>query len=207
MQTIPTVRSYIDSIIMAILLIGFFQVLGLTAAGYLADYRGEGDTSTVLLKLIFIQYLFCVKLLAVTLKMAGNVTVGGQFCPGSTAAFECQTTEGSLLWETSSTAFNHAFNDPTQPPTRKLGIFLLRLDGIISQTNGMVSAVNSTAVVDNVKLSDSGTTLKCSENVNLSMFSETVLRVAGECNYVRMMHAGIAMYIYTTRTASAHFRS
>ena len=40
--------------------------------------------------------------------------------------------------------------------------------------------MNSTAVVDNVTLSDNGTTLKCSENVDLGMFSETVLIVAGE---------------------------
>ena len=118
--------------------------------------------------------------------MSGNVSVGGQFCPGSTAEFECQTTEGSLLWETSSTVFNHAFNDPTQP-SRTLGIFLLRLDGI-SQTNGMVSAVNSTAVVSNIQLFYNGTTLRCSENADLNMFSETVLRVAGECNCIFMMY-------------------
>ena len=46
----------------------------------------------------------------------------------------------------------------------------------------MVSAVNSTAIVNNVKLSDNGTTLKCSESADLSMFSEIVLRVAGECH-------------------------
>ena len=117
-------------------------------------------------------------ILAVSLQIAGNVSVGNQFCPGSTASFECQTTEGGLLWETSSsTGANHVFDDPTQPSTRMLGIFLLRLDGI--STDG--GSVNSTAVVSNVTLPDNGTTLKCFENVDLSMFSETVLRVAGEC--------------------------
>ena len=62
-----------------------------------------------------------------------------------------------------------------------LGIFLLHLDGI-SQTNGTVSAVNSTAVVSNVQLSYNGTMLKCSENADLNMFSEAVLIVAGKCN-------------------------
>ena len=113
---------------------------------------------------------------AVTLKIAGSASVGNQLCPGSNASFECQTTEGGLLWETSSTHVNHVFDNPTQSSTRMLGIFLLRLDGI---SNG--GAVNSTAVVNNVTLSDNGTTLKCSENVNLTVFIETVLRVAGEC--------------------------
>ena len=63
-----------------------------------------------------------------------------------------------------------------------LGIFLLRLDGIALLMNGMVSAVNSTAVVSNVTLSDNGTTLRCSEHADLSMFSETALRVAGKCH-------------------------
>ena len=119
-------------------------------------------------------------ILAVSLKIADNVSVGSQFCPESTAEFQCQTTEGSLLWETSSTALNHVFDSPSQP-SRMLGIFLLSLDGISLLTNGTVSAVNSTAVVSDVQPSYNGTVLKCSEFANLSMFSETVLRVAGEC--------------------------
>ena len=119
---------------------------------------------------------YSVLIFAVSLQITGSVSVGNQFCPGSTASFECQTTEGGLLWETSSTGANHVFDDPLQPSTRMLGIFLLRLDGI---SNG--GTVNSTAVVDNVTLSDNGTTLKCSEDVDLGMFSETVLIVAGEC--------------------------
>ena len=119
--------------------------------------------------------------IAVNLKIAGNVSVGSQFCPGSSAEFECRTTEGGLLWETSSTVFNHVFDDPKMHSTRMLGIFLLRLDGISLLTNGTVSAVNSTAAVYNIQPSYNGTTLRCSENTYLSMFSETVLRVAGEC--------------------------
>lgn len=99
--------------------------------------------------------------------------------------FECRTTQGGLLWETSTTHVNHVFENPTQLKLpRMMGIFLLRLDGISLQTNGMVSAVNSTAVVSNVLLSYDGITLKCSEDVDLSMFSELVLRVAGECNFI-----------------------
>ena len=119
-------------------------------------------------------------LLAVSLQIADNVSVGSQFCPGSNAAFKCQTTKGSLLWETSSAHANHIFDAPMQPP-RMLGIFLLRLDGISLLTNGSVSAVNSTAVVSNVQPSYNGTVLRCSEFADL-MFNETlVLRVAGEC--------------------------
>ena len=114
---------------------------------------------------------------AVTLKIAGNDSVGSQFCLGSNAEFEC-TTEGSLLWEIINTTDNHIFDDPAQPP-RMLGIFLLHLNGI-SQMNGMGSVVNSTAVVNNVQPSYNGTVLRCSEYADLSMFREIVLRVAGE---------------------------
>ena len=113
-----------------------------------------------------------------TLKIAGNASVGNQFCPGSTAEFECQTIEGSLLWETASTHANHIYDNPAQS-SKMLGIFLLHLDGI-SLTGGTVSAVNSTAVVGNVQPSYNGTVLRCSEYTNLSMFREAVLRVAGE---------------------------
>ena len=60
-----------------------------------------------------------------------------------------------------------------------LGIFLLHLDGILLM-NGMVLAVNSTAVVSNIQPSYNETALKCSEYTELTMFRETVLRVAGE---------------------------
>ena len=46
--------------------------------------------------------------------------------------------------------------------------------------NGVVLAVNSTAVASNVQPSYNGTVLRCSEYADLSMFIETVLRVAGE---------------------------
>ena len=115
---------------------------------------------------------------AVTLNIAGRALVGDQFCPGSTAEFNCQTTEGSLLWETSGTTANHVFNNPLQSPAM-LGIFLLSLDGITQTTGGTVTAVNSTAVVSNVQTSFNGTVLKCSEFGDLNMFHETVLRVSG----------------------------
>ena len=64
-----------------------------------------------------------------------------------------------------------------------LGIFLLRLDGISLLTNGSVLAVNSTAVISDVRPTYNGTVLKCYEFAikNLTVFIETVLRVAGEC--------------------------
>lgn len=114
---------------------------------------------------------------AVALKLTGNASVGSQFCPGSTAVFGCQSTHGSLLWETSSTGANHIFDNPGQS-SKVLGIFLLHLDGIL-RLNGTVLAVNSTAVVSNVRPSYNGITLKCSEDADLSIFSEAVLRVAG----------------------------
>ena len=119
---------------------------------------------------------------AVTLKIAGDASIAigsySQFCPGSNAEFECATTEGSLLWENKNTGANHIFDDPTQS-SRMLGIFVVHLDGIL-RMNGVVLAVNSTAVVSNVQLSYNGTVLRCSEYADLSMFRETVLRVAGE---------------------------
>ena len=114
---------------------------------------------------------------AIAIKLTGNASVGNQFCPGSTAEFECRSTHGSLLWETSSTGANHIFGNPGQS-SKMLGIFLMHLDGILI-TNGAVLAVNSTAVVTNVQPSYNGTTLKCSEDAELSMFSEAILRVAG----------------------------
>lgn len=98
------------------------------------------------------------------------------FCLGSTAVFVCNTTIGSLLWETSNTSANHLFNNPTQSSST-LGIFRLHLDGI--STSGKVNAVNSTAVVGDVLLSYDGTLLKCSEYANLSIFRETNLKVKG----------------------------
>ena len=118
----------------------------------------------------------------VTLNIAGSALVGDQFCPGSTAEFNCQTIEGSLLWETSGTTANHVFNSPLQSPAM-LGIFLLSLDEI-AQTGGIVTAVNSTAVVSNVQTAFNGTVLKCSEFGDLNMFHETVLRVSGSYTFI-----------------------
>ena len=95
--------------------------------------------------------------------------------------FICSTTMGGLLWETSSTTSNHVFNNPTQSSST-LGIFLLHLDGI-SLTGGTVTAVNSTAVVSDVQPSYDGILLRCSEFANLSMFSETILKVKGKKKY------------------------
>ena len=114
-----------------------------------------------------------------TLQIAGTASIDSQlFCSGSSAKFECATEEGSLLWEVRTTGANHIFNNPAQS-SRQLGIFLLHLDGI-ALTKGIVSAVNSTAVVNNVQPSYNGTVLRCSEYADLAMFRETVLRVAGE---------------------------
>ena len=95
---------------------------------------------------------------------------------------------GSLLWETSNTTANHIFNNPTQSSST-LGIFWLHLDGI-SPTSGPVKAVNSTAVVSDVLPSYNGISLKCSEYADLSMFSETILRVNGKiANLINLPHA------------------
>ena len=126
------------------------------------------------MKIIMYSYLYHN---LVTLQRAGDASFGNDFCPGSTAEYKCQTTEGSLLWEIGGTVENHVFHNMTQPQ-KNLGIFLLRVDGV-SVMNGMASAVNSTAVVGNVQPSYNGTVLKCSEFTDLSMFSEAVLRVAG----------------------------
>ena len=122
--------------------------------------------------------IICVHIIhLVTLQRADDVSFGSQFCPGSTAEFKCQTTEGSLLWEIDGTVENHVFHNITQPQ-KSFGIFLLRVDGV-SLMNRIVLAVNSTAVVSNVQPSYNGTVLRCSEFANLSMFSVAVLRVAG----------------------------
>ena len=102
---------------------------------------------------------------------------------------------GSLLWETSNTTANHIFNNPAQSPSM-LGIFLLQLDGI-SPTSGTVKAVNSTAVVNDVLLSYDGISLKCSEYADLSIFSETILRVKGK----KKLNLPHACMIYHARIA------
>ena len=96
------------------------------------------------------------------------------------------------MWETSSTPENYIFHNITQPQ-KSLGIFLLRVDGV-SLMNGMVLAVNSTAVVSNVQPSYNGTVLRCSENADLNMFSEAVLRVAGISHCLLCMHCMHCMH-------------
>ena len=92
--------------------------------------------------------------------------------------FFCNTTMGSLLWETSNTTANHLFNNPAQSSST-LGIFQLHLDGILL-INGTVTAVNSTAVVSDVLPHYNGALLKCSEYADLSISRETILKVKGK---------------------------
>ena len=132
----------------------------------------------------------------VTLQRVGNASFGNQFCPGSAAEYKCQTTKGSLLWEIGGTAQNHVFHSITQPQ-KNLGIFLLRVDGV-SLMNGMVLAVNSTAVVSNIQPSYNGTMLKCAENADpLSLFREIVVRVAGIISHCISIAVCINAYTLT----------
>ena len=94
--------------------------------------------------------------------------------------FVCNTTEGSLIWETSSTASNYLFdqNLGRQSP-KSLGVFTLYRDGVaVNMATTFASAVNSTAVLtDPVQLSHDGVTLKCSEYTDLTKYSKVVLSV------------------------------
>ena len=92
--------------------------------------------------------------------------------------FCCNTTMGSLLWETSNTSANHLFNNPAQSSST-LGIFRLHLNGILL-INGTVTAVNSTAVVSDLLPHYNGALLKCSEYADLSISRETILKVKGK---------------------------
>ena len=80
----------------------------------------------------------------------------------------------------------HFFYNITQPQ-RNLGIFLLRVDGV-SLMNGMVLAVNSTAIVSDVQPSYNGTVLGCYELQTL-VCSEAVLRVAGISHCIALRNA------------------
>ena len=122
--------------------------------------------------------------------------------------FSCNTTMGSLLWETNATA-NHIFNNPAQSSST-LGIFRLHLDGISLTAGGTVtSAVNSTAVVSDVLPSYDGILLKCSEYADLSIFSETILKVKGKkanFNSLLYMHAlHHSIYDYTRTFIASRF--
>ena len=103
-------------------------------------------------------------------------------CPGSMPVFVCNTTEGGLLWETSSAISNFIYDenlDRLSP--RTLGNFTLYRDGVaVNMNTNLATAVNSTAVLtDPVQLSHDGVTLRCSENsLNVTKYySEAVLSV------------------------------
>ena len=100
--------------------------------------------------------------------------------------FVCNTTEGSLQWETNSApAANWEYdNNLKRKSPEKFGNFTLYRNGVhevlavnVNDAN-KTAAVNSTAVLtDPVQQSHDGVTLRCSENSNLSKFSEAVLSV------------------------------
>ena len=94
--------------------------------------------------------------------------------------FVCNTTEGSLFWETSSTDVNCVYDENLNRQSPKdLGDFILYRDGVsVSMTTNFATAVNSSAVLANpVQLSHNGVTLKCYENTDLNQFSEVILNV------------------------------
>ena len=94
--------------------------------------------------------------------------------------FVCNTTEGGLLWETSSAISNFIYDEnlDRQSPII-LGNFTLYRDGVaVNMVTTLATAVNSTAVLtDPVQLSHDGVTLRCSEDSDLNKFSEAVLSV------------------------------
>ena len=105
-------------------------------------------------------------------------------CPGTMPKFVCNTTEGGLLWETSSTSSNFIYDhNLNRDSPRILGNFTLHRDGVaVDMTTNLATAVNSTAVLtDPVQLSHDGVTLRCSENTDLDKFSEAVLSVGKYC--------------------------
>ena len=96
--------------------------------------------------------------------------------------FVCNTTEGSLLWETiiSSTILNFLYDDNlSRQSPKSLGNYTIYRNGVaVDMTTSMATAVNSTAVLtDPVQLSHDGVTLKCYENTDLDQYSEAVLSV------------------------------
>ena len=84
-------------------------------------------------------------------------------CLGSMPVFVCNTTEGSLLWETiiSSTISNFLYDDNLSRQSPKiLGNYTIYRNGVaVDMTASMATAVNSTAVLtDPVQLSHDGVT-------------------------------------------------
>ena len=102
----------------------------------------------------------------------------------TTVVFVCKTTEGSLLWESSSTSSNCIYDEDLSRLSPKiLGVFTLYRDGVaVDMTTTFATAVNSTAVLtDPVQLSHDGVRLRCSENKDPNnKFSEAVLSVQGK---------------------------
>ena len=101
-------------------------------------------------------------------------------CLGSTPVFVCNTTEGGLLWETSSALANYLYDENlSRQSPRTLGVFTLYRDGVaVNMATNLAAAVNSTAVLtDPVQLSHDGVTLRCYEDADLTKYSEAVLSV------------------------------
>ena len=102
----------------------------------------------------------------------------------TTVVFVCNTTEGSLLWGTSSTSSNCIYDEDLSRQSPKiLGDFTLHRDGVaVDMTTNLATAVNSTAVLtDPVQLSHDGVTLTCAENKDpINKFSKAVLSVQGK---------------------------
>ena len=110
-------------------------------------------------------------------------------CPGTMPVFVCNTTEGSLLWETSSTSANNLYDENlNRQSPRTLGNFTLHRDGVaVDMTTNLATAVNSTAVLtDPVQLSHDGVTLRCFEDSDPSKFNEAVLNVGKYCTFIRV---------------------
>ena len=101
-------------------------------------------------------------------------------CLESMPVFVCNTTEGSLLWDTNSTSANCVYDENLNRQSPKiLGVFTLYRDRVaVNMATMSATAVNSTAVLtDPVQLSHDGVTLRCYENSDLTKYSETVLNV------------------------------
>ena len=120
-------------------------------------------------------------------------------CPGSKPVFVCNTTEGGLLWDTStsftnnSTSSNFLYdaNLNRQSP-RILRNFTVYRDGVaVSMTTMLATAVNSTAILtDPVQLSHDGITLKCLEDSDLTKFSGAILSVGTSLLFC-MLHTNL----------------
>ena len=126
----------------------------------------------------FVCIIFLVIVLDPSLSVSRPVLV----CPGSMPVFVCNTTEGSLLWETiiSSTISTFIYDENLGRQSPKiLGNFTLYRDGVaVDMTTSTATAVNSTAVLtDPVQLSHDSVTLRCSEDSDLNKFNEAVLSV------------------------------